>query len=262
MTFTEAAMIMMSGNGGNIQPSIDITENGEFYPDEGFDGIYKINVNVPSVTANIIPLSVIDPGVYRAADYGCDGFDPVYVSDIYKRLYEESIGNGDDLFDDSGEEIPNAISSDDIGYLTDLLEHVQFGPYGGSVTVQGLDADTSFTFKQKVTKVIYADGTVRYRTGAHGTITHLRTGKTVNVSSGKNYEPADGSIAKLDISDVTFYSRSLVQVGYNILYEETIRKHSMDFNAGSVGGTCFYNTKPIATTTNQNTQPDETIDYS
>ena len=45
MTAEEAAMIMMSGGNANIQ-SLSVTENK----------------------------------TYRAADYGCDGFDPVYVS--------------------------------------------------------------------------------------------------------------------------------------------------------------------------------------
>lgn len=45
MTFAEAAMIMMSGGGANIQP-LTITQNG----------------------------------TYNAADYGCDGFNPVVVN--------------------------------------------------------------------------------------------------------------------------------------------------------------------------------------
>lgn len=45
MTFAEAAMIMMSGGGSNIQP-LTVTENKE----------------------------------YNAADYGCDGFNPVLVN--------------------------------------------------------------------------------------------------------------------------------------------------------------------------------------
>lgn len=45
MTFAEAAMIMMSGGGANIQP-----------------------------------LTIIQNGTYNAADYGCDGFEPVVVN--------------------------------------------------------------------------------------------------------------------------------------------------------------------------------------
>lgn len=251
MTFAEAAMIMMSG-GGNIQPSIDIVENGEFYPDEGYDGVYKINVNVPGKTANIIPLSVINPGVYHAADYGCDGFDPVYVSDIYKQLYEQAIGNGDDLIDDDGDVIPDAIPSDNTDDLIDLLTRIQFGPYGGSVTVQGLDADTSFTFESRVTKIIYADGTVRYQTSSYGITKNRRTGKTYE-QHGKSYMEGYGGIYKARIKDVKFFSRSLVQITYSIGDREGL---VMQFRADSVGGTCFVNSSPIATTTNQNTQPD------
>ena len=45
MTAEEAAMIMMSGGGANIQP-LTVTENKE----------------------------------YNASDYGCDGFEPVVVN--------------------------------------------------------------------------------------------------------------------------------------------------------------------------------------
>ena len=52
----------------------------------------------------IQPLSVSEPGVYNASDYGCDGFDPVNVSDKYKKLYEYATGGGSDNTTDDGQE--------------------------------------------------------------------------------------------------------------------------------------------------------------
>ena len=61
-----------------------ITKNGAYAitdeeKSEGYVGYSPLKVNVPT-GANIIPLTITVPGTYNAADYGCDGFNPV-VSD-------------------------------------------------------------------------------------------------------------------------------------------------------------------------------------
>ena len=47
MTFAEAAMIMMSGGGANIQP-LTVTQNGRYDAPAGVDGFNPVVVNVPS----------------------------------------------------------------------------------------------------------------------------------------------------------------------------------------------------------------------
>lgn len=77
MTFAEAAMIMMSGGGVNIQP-LSVTENGSYEAPEGVDGYNPVNVNVPS-KAVTEGLSVTSNGTYTPSA-GVDGFNPVSVS--------------------------------------------------------------------------------------------------------------------------------------------------------------------------------------
>lgn len=104
MTFAEAAMIMMSGGGANIQP-LAVTENKEYNAaDYGYDGFNPVNVNVPdrydegykdgyndgynegytdgeaAVKAKIQSKTITKNGTYYASDDGLDGFDPVNVN--------------------------------------------------------------------------------------------------------------------------------------------------------------------------------------
>ena len=46
MTFAEAAMLMMSGGGANIQP-LTVTQNGQYNAPKGVDGFNPVIVNVP-----------------------------------------------------------------------------------------------------------------------------------------------------------------------------------------------------------------------
>lgn len=103
MTFAEAAMIMMSGGGANIQP-LTVTQNGQYNAPEGVDGYNPVDVNVPdrydegykdgsedgydkgyadgeaAVKAKIQSKTITKNGTYYAADDGLDGFDPVNVN--------------------------------------------------------------------------------------------------------------------------------------------------------------------------------------
>lgn len=108
MTFAEAAMIMMSGGGANIQP-LSVTENKEYNAaDYECDGFNPVDVNVPdrydkgykdgydegykdgydegyadgeaAVKAKIQSKTITKNGTYYAADDGLDGFDPVNVN--------------------------------------------------------------------------------------------------------------------------------------------------------------------------------------
>ena len=298
MTFEDAARIMMGGgnvipktitkNGAytvteeeqaagyvgynpvyvNVAPNlttISIAENGEYGPPAGYDGYSKVTVNVPSETATIIPLTVTEPGVYNAADYGCDGFDPVNVSDMYKKLYEQSIGNGEDVTDDNGNNIPNAVTSDDTDDLNEYYKHVEFGPYGGSVTSQGLDGDTSFKFESWVTKTIWGNGeTWQWSTSARMTLTNLITGETVICISSASVS-AWATVAnaprphRVKVTEVYFKSDAWVVVSYQILdwsTGEVIAGSYIDGYCGQVHGTTFRKTAEYASTSTQKTEPD------
>lgn len=157
MTFAEAAMIMMGDSGGSsgkVKP-ITITKNGDYTLSDddknaGYIGYTPVHVNVTdfdkqSVTFTkngsysidspikyawnpiivnvdtnpiINSLSVSEPGTYHAYSYSCNGFDPVIVSDKYKKLYEQAKGNGENIdtgiTDKDGNEITldNAIGID------------------------------------------------------------------------------------------------------------------------------------------------------
>lgn len=148
MTFAEAAMIMMNNSGGvsgKVKP-ISITKNGDYAlsdddKEAGYIGYTPAHVNVTdfdkqSVTFTkngsyridspikyawnpiivnvdtnpvINSLSVSEPGTYHAYSYSCNGFDPVIVSDKYKKLYEQAKGNGSNvntgIIDKDGNEI-------------------------------------------------------------------------------------------------------------------------------------------------------------
>lgn len=108
MTFSEAAMIMMSRGNKVIQP-LSVTEYGTYSIDapDGVDGFNPVNVQLPdrydegyqdgykkghedgysegyadgesAVKAKIQSKTITENGVYYAADNGLDGFDPINV---------------------------------------------------------------------------------------------------------------------------------------------------------------------------------------
>lgn len=245
--------------------TITITKNGEYGPPSGYDGYSKVIANVSS-TASIQELTVTEPGIYNAVDYGCNGFDPVIVSDIYKQLYEQAVGNGENVTDDNGNEIPNAVTSDDIDELNEYMKHIEFGPYGGSVASQGLDGDTSFKFEMCVDKYIYAGNEIRYTTTAKITVTNLLTGQT-SVSTSNGYQTASSTQPpyKINITEVIQLSRQWIQISYNYVNPETgeIRPGgNRSGQATSVGGTAFINSKSWASTVSQKSEPDSVTDYT
>lgn len=75
---------------------LNVTENGTYTAPSGYMGFNPINTNV-DVTPIIRELAVSEPGTYYAKTYSCDGFDPVIVSDKYKKLYEQAKGEGESI---------------------------------------------------------------------------------------------------------------------------------------------------------------------
>ena len=111
---------LANGKGGKVKP-ITITENGVYNAPEGYVGLGPVTVDVQAA-ANIQPLTVVEPGVYNASDYGCDGFDPVNVSDKYKKLYEDATGGGSDNTTDDGQNVPNSLGSGDTENTNEYLD--------------------------------------------------------------------------------------------------------------------------------------------
>ena len=111
MTFSEAAMIMMSGGNSNIQP-LSITANGSYEASGDVDGYNPVIVNVDdrydegyadgeadgeaAVKAKIQSKTITANGVYYAADDDLDGFDPinVQVPDKYQDGYDTGYSDG------------------------------------------------------------------------------------------------------------------------------------------------------------------------
>ena len=94
MTFSEAAMIMMSGGNKVIQP-LNVTENGSYEAPEGVGGYNPVNVSVFS-EAITEGLSVTSNGTYTPPA-GVDGYNPVTVNvdDRYDEGYDEGYADGE-----------------------------------------------------------------------------------------------------------------------------------------------------------------------
>lgn len=58
-----------------------ITENGSFIPDEGFNGLSQVFVNVP-VVANLIHKTITKNGRYYASSDNADGYDYIDVNSV------------------------------------------------------------------------------------------------------------------------------------------------------------------------------------
>ena len=212
----------------------------------------------------IIPLNVVEPGSYWAKDYGCDGFDPVNVSDMYKKLYEQLTGELPNVTDDNGNIIPGAVTNSDNDAFADYLSHISFGADGGSVTSHGLDGDTEFKFEVYVIKIIYADGGVAYSTSVKLTTRNLVTGKE-NVKNTNGYSSRAGEPAhRVKITDVSV-SSSAVNIKFDIINGSTgdvINYQTVQATVGSVGGTSFRGEKDWGSSVTQNSEPSEIRDYS
>lgn len=217
MTFAEAAMIMMNNSGGvsgKVKP-ISITKNGNYAlsdddKEAGYIGYTPAHVNVTdfdkqSVTFTkngsyridspikyawnpiivnvdtnpvINSLSVSEPGTYHAYSYSCNGFDPVIVSDKYKKLYDQAKGNGDNvntgIIDKDGNEVvlDNAIETTWTGW--------------GGITVNGdatiVDPKTSVKVRlYTITNERHNTQTgefLRYEKCLQVEMTNLKTGDT------------------------------------------------------------------------------------
>lgn len=169
----------------NVAPNlttITITENGEYDPPSGYDGYIKVIANVSS-TASIQELTVTEPGIYNAVDYGCNGFDPVIVSDVYKKLYEQATGGGESIdsgvTDPNGDEVilDNAIETD-----WDAIKYIEIDEGGVTLT----EPNTGLQLK------FYAE-TSSGSKWLQYELSNLKTGESVsNIASRGRYDISSG----------------------------------------------------------------------
>ena len=225
-------------------------------------------------------ITITENGTYNAADYGCDGFNPAYVnvpdrydegyqdgysdaSDIYQTIINQLNGDGENVTDDEGNEITNAVVTPSDA-LENYLTHLVFPSNGGSVTCQGLDGDTSFKFEVYVIKIIYADGSVGYDTSVKLTTRNLVTGQEY-VENTNGYTSRAGEPAhRVKITDVSV-SSSAVDIKFDFINGSTgeiINYSTVSTTVSTVGGTAFVGSKDIASTVTQNSEPNEIEDYS
>ena len=169
-------------SGGKVKP-ITITENGTYNVSdaekaEGYVGFAPVTVDVKT-TAVIQPLSVSEPGVYNASDYGCDGFDPVNVSDKYKKLYEQALGLGENIdtgiTDPDGNEIvlDNAIETD-----WDIIKCITLTEGSATVTCPGTGVQLKLFVSYGETFTSSTDGKQYIDKWLSATLSNLKTGQS------------------------------------------------------------------------------------
>ena len=255
--FYEAARIaQMLGGENAVIKSITITENGKYEAPEGTDGYNPVNVSVPDR---------YDEG-YQ--DGYADGYSD--ASDIYEQIINQQNGDGENVTDDEGNEITNAVVTPSDA-LENYLTHLIFPSNGGSVTCQGLDADTAFKFEVRVIKEILRDGDIRYATGASLTTINLKTGKeyiqyTGRYATGASNPPPPPHRIRIKSCKVATLRVDIIVEWINgstgEIIDNHVINHKLDTTVHTVGGTAFVGSKNIASTVTQNSEPSEIVDYS
>ena len=212
MTFSEAAMIMMSGSSSPVINPITITENGHYEAPVGIDGYNPIDVNVPDR---------YDEG-YK------DGYND--AKDLNQKIIEQLNGDGETVTDDNGNTIENAIISNNPDYTNDIMKNIVFSNGGGSVTVQGLSGDAKATLI--VSRVLNDYGVncgVRYDV----IITNTLTGATYFQPGESTVKGIDFSEANVVIGNFTF-DDSMRRASFNVHFHNSITGE--DWGYGATGG--------------------------
>lgn len=154
---------------------LNVTENGTYTAPSGYMGFNPINTNV-DVTPIIRELSVSEPGTYYAKSYGCDGFDPVVVSDKYKKLYEQAKGEGESIDTGITDEDGNEV------VLDNAVETIWTGWAGITVNDEVTIVDPKTSVKVRlytITKEAYHTQTgafLEYQKWLQVEMTNLKTG--------------------------------------------------------------------------------------
>ena len=174
MTFAEAAMIMMSGGGANIQP-LTVTKNGTYNAaDYGCDGFEPVVVNVPAAVKSI---TITKNGTYTPPA-GYDGYNPVIVKNPYETLYKLEHGGGDDIDtkipDSDGNNI--VINGKQIDNLDDLNKLINAAIVAGA-PVEVAVSDGTNLIKLKLETIWTVKGDYEY-IDPKFTIENMRNGQS------------------------------------------------------------------------------------
>lgn len=207
MTFSEAAMIMMSG-GGKVIRSLSVTQNGTYTPPSGVDGYSPVTVNVDdryddgyadgesAVKAKIQSKTITENGVYYAANDGLDGFDPINVQ----------------VPSSGGYKIPSSMSADEF-----------FGFVGGEACVTDTTTGVSIMYEYpygNMTKLYYVtDGKTRqnlFQVSEGETITNF----TIDPATGNYTATVKG------MWTTTFANNVPLLIGYGDPTHENIATNS------------------------------------
>ena len=237
-SFEEGLMIgslLCGGNSGKepVIKALSVTENGVYTPPSGVDGYAPVSVLVSDR---------YDEGYQDGYD---DGYDDGHndAKNIYEKIIGQLQGDGEDVTDDNGNPIDNAIVADNNDELEDLLGAVVFGSDGGEVEVHGLTgADCTFKITCEKEEKILSNGTTQIKTTPKLTAKNLLTGEEITFIIGnKNYVATLPDVITFKVSDVSFSTNNkAVQVTVQWYKNgEPLAGGTSSVSATNVGGTSF-----------------------
>ena len=144
------------GGGANIQP-LTVTQNGTYNAaDYGCDGFEPVVVNVAVPEPVIQSKTITKNGTYTAPE-GVDGYSPVIVKNPYEDLYKLEHGGGEDIDtkipDSDGNNIViNGKQVDNLDVLNDLINAATIA--GAPVEVAVCDGTNIIKIKLEIAKTI------------------------------------------------------------------------------------------------------------
>lgn len=177
MSFMAGYLLGLGEGGGNIQP-LSVTENKEYKAaDYGCDGFDPVVVNVAAPEPVIQSKTITKNGTYTAPD-GVDGYSPVIVKNPYETLYKLEHGGGDDIDtnipDDDGNDI--IINGEQIDNLNDLNDLINAATIAGA-PVEVAVSDGTNLIKLKLEIIYTVKGGYKY-IDPKFTIENMRNGQS------------------------------------------------------------------------------------
>ena len=165
------------GGGANIQP-LTVTENKEYNAaDYGCDGFEPVLVNVAVPEPVIQSKTITKNGTYTAPE-GVDGYSPVIVKNPYEDLYKLEHGGGDDIDtnipDDEGNDI--IINGEQIDNLNDLNDLINAAAIADA-PVEAAVSDGTNLIKLKLETICTVKGDYEY-IDPKFTIENMRNGQS------------------------------------------------------------------------------------
>ena len=194
---------LCSGKGGGIIQPLAVTENKEYNAaDYGCDGFQPVLVNVPAAVKSI---TITKNGTYTPPA-GYDGYNPVIVKNPYETLYKLEHGGGDDIDtnipDDEGNDI--IINGEQIDNLDDLNDLINAATIAGApVEVAVSDGTNIIKFKLEL---IYTVKNNSEYVDPMMTMENMRNGQSHSIPPSfpyYNYYTSGYSVKSFKISTIT-----------------------------------------------------------